>query len=625
MLKTVLFDSRDVNYRSPFGAVEVGTSIHIRIRLPRHLRCSAATLVVLDDNAARQERFPMFWCGLDENDTEWWELDYTPSNIGLYFYWFEVNTNSQHRIISRGNGSQGVLTPTAERSWQLTVYEKGFATPDWPDGGIMYQIFPDSFCKAAEHDNFPDGRITMQWDEEPHWRPDHDGTIRNRHFYGGDLDGVISKLDYLHSLGVTCIYLNPIFESHENHRYSTADYSRIDPMLGDSDTFRRLCTEAKKLGMRVILDGVFSHTGCDSVYFNKNRRYDVDGAYNSPHSEYRSWYNFRNWPNDYASWWGFETLPELNEESEGVMRYINGEGGIAQRWLREGAGGWRLDVADELPDGFLDALRTAVKAQDPDAIIIGEVWEDASNKCAYSRRRRYLLGQQLDSVMNYCFRDAILTFLAGGDGRRAMDIIMSVVENYPPQVTRLLMNMLGTHDTERILTLLGGEPANGRGRDWQAHTHMSDSQRRHALDLYKLAVILQYTLPGFPSIYYGDEAGLEGYRDPFNRASFPWERENTELLSHHRTLAELRRGFDCFVGADITPVHADGRVMAYERGGECDRLFIALNADNCARTLALPDTFSDAQVVLGEQDSIHGDTLHIPEKSAVILHICAKE
>lgn len=619
MFEHRLFDSRSPLYRKPFGAVPEGESIHMRICLPRSLHCSAASLVVLGDGDGRQERFSMFWCGKEGETAEWWELDYETRGAGLYFYWFELAADGGRRVLARGNGSKGCLADRAERSWQLTVYEKDFATPDWLDGGVMYQIFPDSFCRAGEHENVPDDRIMLSWDSEPHWRPDPDGTFRNNRYYGGDLDGVISKLDYLKGLGVTCLYLNPIFESQENHRYSTADYLKIDPMLGDENTFRTLCAEAGKRGMRVILDGVFSHTGCDSVYFNKYRRYDSNGAYNSPDSPYRSWYSFEHWPDKYASWWGFENLPELIEENDGVMQFINGSGGVAQKWLAQGAGGWRLDVADELPDGFLDGLRAAVKAEKPDAVIIGEVWEDASNKCAYSRRRRYLLGKQLDSVMNYCFRDAILTFLVGGDGAAAMEKILSVVENYPPQVTRLLMNMLGTHDTERILTALGGEPSGDRGRDWQAGRRLDDGQRDIGRRRYKLAALLQYTLPGVPSVYYGDERGMEGYRDPFNRESMKWDREDAELAAMHTALAKLRKENDCFRGAEMREVFAEGRLLAYERTGETTRLLVAINADAVRRELALPEHYKNSDEIFGEGATITDGKLFLEPNTAAVL------
>ncbi|MBE6754306.1 MAG: glycoside hydrolase family 13 protein [Ruminococcaceae bacterium] len=621
-----LFDSRDREYRSPFGAVAEGVSVHMRICLPRDLHCSAANLIVLADDTGERQSFNMFWCGTD-GTKEWWELDYAAEKAGLYFYWFSITANGREQLIERGDRACGRFTDHVRTSWQLTVYEQDFVTPDWLDGGVMYQIFPDSFCRSEKpHKGVPTDRIMLQWGDQPHWRQDSDGIFRNNRFFGGDIEGIISKLDYLSGLGVTCIYLNPIFESHENHRYSTADYSKIDSMLGDEKDFARLCAEAEKRGMRIILDGVFSHTGCDSVYFNKYRRYPNDGAYNSQQSPYRSWYNFQQWPDKYSSWWGFETLPELHEEDEGVLGYICGDGGIVQRWLQRGASGWRLDVADELPDGFLDALRSAAKASDPQAVIIGEVWEDASNKCAYSHRRRYLLGKQLDSVMNYCFKEAIMAYLVWGDAARAMDIIMSVLENYPPQVVRLLMNLIGTHDTERALTVLAGESAEGHDRNWQSGRQLTDQQRTLAIQRYRLASLMQYTLPGVPSVYYGDEIGLEGYKDPFNRKSYPWECTDETLRDWHRSLAEVRRSLDCFRGADFAPIKAEGGVMAYVRSGEKDTALIAINASAQEQHLALPEGFeASAQSLTLGGSSITESDIRLAPYGAIILSCNCKD
>lgn len=601
-----LFDSRDPKYRAPFGAVAEGTNIHFRICLPRYLSCSAARLIV-DNDDGPVETGNMFWCGM-ENDIEWWEVDFTPKSPGLYFYYFSLTTSSGSRSIGRTWAGRGELT-SAPCKWQLTVYEQDFVTPDWLCGGIIYQIFPDSFNRGdASKAEIPSGRTMQQWGEQPHWQPRADGFIANDHYFGGNLDGIRRKLDYIASLGATCIYLNPIFEAHENHRYNTADYSKIDPMLGTKEDFKRLCAEAEKKGIKVILDGVFSHTGADSVYFNKYGRYPSCGAYNSTQSPYSSWYSFSNWPDKYASWWGITTLPELNETSEGVMNFLTGKGGIVQKWLAEGAGGWRLDVADELPDKFLDALRSAAKDADPEAVIIGEVWEDASNKCAYSHRRRYLQGKQLDSVMNYPFKDAMLGFLTGVDASESMEIILSVLENYPPQVIRLLMNLIDSHDTERAITVLAGDPLCGNGRQWQASHPLSDGQLARGKALMKLASLMQYTLPGIPCLYYGDEAGVQGYRDPFNRACYPWDSPDCELLEWYRRLGGLRRSLTCLAEGRFVPVAARGRLFAFIREDGKQSVLVAVAAGQPC-SLELPEAFVGARCLLGSYDG--GVTLEL--------------
>lgn len=275
------------------------------------------------------------------------------------------------------------------------------------------------------------------------------------------MQGIKEKLPYLKELGVSCIYLNPIFEAHSNHRYNTADYMKIDGTLGDEKDLKELCDEAGKLGIRVMLDGVFSHVGRDSKYFNMYRRYEGDGAYNSKDSKYYNWFKFNKWPDDYVAWWGIKLLPEIKEDNEDYLDYICSENGVARKWIEAGISGWRLDVADELPDVFLDRFRKAVKAENEDAVILGEVWEDATNKIAYSERRRYLLGDQLDSVMNYPFANAILDFIRNSDTEKFKRTVLDIISNYPPQVLSILMNHIGTHDTPRAITALAGEDSAG--------------------------------------------------------------------------------------------------------------------------------------------------------------------
>jgi len=610
------FDSRDIQYRAPFGAVEEGTPVTLRVCMPRNWGCHAATLLMEQEGCYRTE-IPMGWAGMCGADHEWWAATYTPAAAGLYWYGFHVEVAMGGGYLTRRSDGTAAYSPDREGTrWQLTCYEKSFRTPDWLAGGVLYQIFPDRFAKSGKaKEGVPADRVIHDdWAGQPEWRPDAQGRVRNNDFFGGDLKGIEQKLDYLQSLGVTCIYLNPIFESHSNHRYDTADYTRIDPLLGNEADFTALCAAAKERGIRVMLDGVFSHTGSDSVYFNRERRYDSDGAYNSPDSPYADWYHFHKWPNDYGSWWGFQTLPEVEEMSTGFMNYINGEQGVVPKWLRAGASGWRLDVADELPDGFIDALRHRVKSTDPDAIVLGEVWEDATNKESYGHRRRYLLGRQLDSVMNYPFRNAILDFLCnGGD---FINPVWDVVENYPPQTLRLLMNHIGTHDTERALTLLGDEPSYGRGRSWQADRRMNAEQRSLALRRMRLAALLQFALPGVPCIYYGDEAGMEGYKDPFNRGTYPWGGEDADLLAWYRRLGALRADTPALAEGTFAPVPTAEDTVCFARRDGDSGLLCAVNRGEELRVLPLPEDFTSADVVLGD-GYVAEDCLVLPPLSGV--------
>ncbi len=557
------FDSGRKEYKSVFGSIAAGESLRLRVLLPRELHVSAVRLVV--DDETQIQKFNMYWESTD-GTTEWWGTDFSPQKPSLLFYHFEFDTPWGVSKIRRIASREGSFTQPGE-NWQLTVYDPAFRTPDWIKGGIMYQIFPDRFCRSGATDQVPtEGRTLREdWYGVPEWRPNAQNKITNSDFFGGDLKGIKSKLPYLADLGVTCIYLNPICLSASNHRYDTSDYSTVDPYLGTNEDFSDLCKAAHNLGIRVLFDGVYSHTGDDSVYFNKYGHFDSLGAYQSPDSPYAQWYTFRDGRNKYDSWWGIDTLPEVREENEDYLQFITGKNGILQHWLTLGADGVRLDVADELPDAFLDAVRTAAKKTKTDAFVLGEVWEDASNKISYSHRRRYLLGKQLDSVMNYPFRDTILDFCSDGLAEKFIDRILVICENYPKPVLHTLMNMLGTHDTQRVLTYFAGIDCNGRSREWQAAVSLTQTQYNKAKQLFKIALVLQYTLPGVPCTYYGDEAGMTGCNDPFNRACYPWGQEDYDLLSFVKALGAVRKNETALLNGDFVPVSAMLQCVCYLR------------------------------------------------------------
>ncbi len=616
-----MFNSRNPVYRYPTGAVANCMPVHFKITMPRDLHCSAARLIVKDDQTGEKQTLDMFWCGMNGDNYEWWECHFAAKEPGLYFYWFSVDTWRGTLNMLRGFGGEGTVQNTAGGIWQLTVYDRSFTTPDWLAGGIMYQIFPDRFYRSKQEKNGvpADRKMHENWNDQPDWAPNEEGKITNSDYFGGDLKGIEEKLSYLKSLGVTCIYFNPIFEAHSNHRYNTADYSKVDPLLGTEQDFSLLCKTAKSMGIRVILDGVFNHTGSDSVYFNRQNRYDDIGAYNSQKSPYSSWYTFHRWPEDYDCWWDFVTLPNVNELNPQYDNYINGWGGIIQKWITAGAGGWRLDVADELPNQFLENLRIAAKTKSNDALVLGEVWEDASNKMSYGERRRYLLGGQLDSVMNYPFRNAILGFLTGENPADMMEIILDIIENYPPQVTRLLMNHIGTHDTERAINRLAGEPLGGHGRHWQSTAHLTKERRRQGLKLMRLASLMQFTLPGVPCIYYGDEAGMEGYRDPFNRACYPWGGEDQDLIEWYQNLGAMRQNCSCLKEGVFVPLVAGDDCIAYIRKDENDSLLCAVNSGSESRSISVSDEWQRAEAVIGKMPNECNMLVLEPEGCAVLL------
>ena len=566
-----VYDTWDLGCKSIFGAIRQFETCRFSIRLHKDIHPDFPPVLVLFRTGFKERFIHMSPTGTD-GDLVVYSCEYEARYSDVHYYYFSYTSGGIRHYIKRVNCHEG-----AEQDgelFQLTVYSKDYQTPDFLKGGIMYQIFPDRFCRSGKpKKNVPEGRVLREdWGGTPWYRPDEHGHVWNNDYFGGDFAGIQSKLPYLKELGVTCIYLNPIFEAHENHRYNTADYSKADPLLGTNEEFAELCREAKKLGISVILDGVFSHTGADSIYFNKYGRYPEPGAYQSQGSKYYSWYSFISYPEQYEAWWGIDTLPNVNENNEDYTRFICGDEGILHYWLSKGAAGFRLDVADELPDQFLNNLRRSVKKMGKEKLIIGEVWEDASNKESYGIKRRYLLGNQLDSVMNYPFREAILSYVRGGDPRSFIYSIMTILEHYPKPTIDVLMNFVSTHDIERAINRLGGEYCDDKSKDWMAERYLTDEQYRHGKNLLKSAFALMYFLPGVPCVYYGDEAGLQGYKDPFNRRCYPWGSEDHELIEYVKELGRVRKSIPNLKAGRTYFALKDGqlpdeRVMAFTRQG----------------------------------------------------------
>ena len=596
-----IFNCFNTYYKSPFGAVERLTPITFRLNIPTYANAKECSIIMFRPGYKEKVKILENQGEQEENGEKFtlFEGVYTPEHTGLHHYYFAVTDNGGRRYLKRRDASEAVLDNG--ELFQLTVYEEGLTTPDWIKGGIMYQIFPDRFARHSSDDSDDtvppiDRKLHTDWNETPFWQPNERGLITNSDYYGGNLKGIEEKLPYLKSLGVTCIYLNPIFEAHENHRYNTANYERIDILLGKEEDFKHLCKEADEMGIKIILDGVFSHTGADSIYFNKFGRYGENvGAFRDPESPYRSWYSFINYPHEYESWWGIDTLPNVNENNPEYTNYICGEGGILQRWIDAGAAGWRLDVADELPDEFLDNLRIAVKAKGEDKIIYGEVWEDASNKESYGVRRRYLIGKQLDSVMNYPFKECILNYAKYGDSRQLVDGVMSIIEHYPKQCVDVLMNFLSTHDTERAITRLAGQEVGWNDRRWQSENRLSPQEYAYGVALMKCAMVLQFFLPGVPCIYYGDEAGQEGYKDPFNRRTYPWGNEDRSMINFAAELGSIRRCSEVFAQGTIRFIHADGETVVFRREDSDKGIaaVIYLNRSSKSKKFSLSNTLGD--------------------------------
>ena len=554
----ILYNSKDTAFKSPFGTLTEGQECRMSIHIPRSCKTKEVNLIFLTENMCEYTSVPMKLHDSTE-DYEIFSCAFSLYRSDLYFYYFRIRTENEAFSLYREGYDQTNME--AGELWQLSCIPADFSVPESYLGSVMYQIFPDRFNQCGECD--VSEKLKPFWihtdkRDVPYYLPNEKGEIENCDFYGGNLNGIIEKLDYLRELGVGVIYLNPIFKAWSNHRYDTADYHKIDELLGTEEDFSRLCKLAHERGMKIILDGVFSHTGSNSKYFDKLGVFG-NGAYSSKSSPYRSWYDFQEYPNKYTSWWGINTLPCINEMDAGFRKYIiDSEDSVISHWIRAGADGFRLDVADELPDEFIAEFRKRLKSIKPDALLLGEVWEDASNKISYGKRRRYFVGGELDSVMNYPFRRCIIDYVKNADNGTAFkETVMTIAENYPKNVLNTLMNILSTHDTPRILTELSSEDAPD-DKQCRAGYSMQESVREDALIRLRVAAFLQFVLPGMPCIYYGDELGSEGFGDPFNRAFFNWDAVlKNPLREFYIRLGALKNSHNALTRGDVT-VECDG-------------------------------------------------------------------
>lgn len=572
------YNPLDKNCKSVIGAVEKDIDCLFHVKADTE-KC---TLVLLKDGG-KVTKFNMRRC------YDGFEINLALHEVGLYFYTFDLGNGL---FLGLGKNYSGMITENPTY-FQLSVYETGYTAPDFLSGGIIYQIFPDRFAIDGKVKNVKGRVYHDDITDLPYFLPDSKGKIKNVDFFGGNLKGIIKKLPYLHSLGVTTIYLNPIFKAFSNHRYDTGDYFMIDENLGTEEDLVKLIESAKKLGISIILDGVFSHTGDDSRYFNKYGNYDSVGAYQSKDSPYYKWYTFKNFPDKYESWWGIDVLPEVKENNPSYNKFINGENGVIEHYTKLGIGGWRLDVADELTTDFLINLRKAVKRINPNAIIIGEVWEDATNKVSYNERRSYFLGNQLDSVMNYELKDAILDFVKYGNSKKLAFKVKEQIDHYPNSALHSLMNLLGTHDTYRMLTHLAGKNMDGKTRLEQSKVRLTESEKIKGKKMLKMATLLQYTLPGVPSIYYGDEIGMEGYSDPLNRKFFESDGIDEEILSWYRLLGNIRNKLSVFKTGGYYELYSEGSTIVYERIFGDDIAVVGVNNGHNTITLDFDEEMVD--------------------------------
>jgi len=554
----VIHDSQSLEFRKPFGAVEVGKKVKLSIKVDREI-VVAVQLILFDGTKISKGMHKEY---LNSGEFKYSvEID-TSDALGLLEYYF-ILIDGYDRLYYVNNdehlGGIGQVYNYNPVPYQVTVYEKSYM-PKWYKEGVIYQILVDRFCNGNENNtiNYPkeNSFIYGKWDDSPMYIKDNMGRITRWDFYGGNIKGIIKKLDYIKSLGANIIQLSPVFKSSSCHKYDTGNYEFIDEMFGTNDDFKELCKIAESKGIKVILEAVLSYTSSDSKYFNKLGNYDEIGAYNSPNSKYHSWYKFIKYPYQYESWWGIDERPNISVmEKEYIDYIIEGENSIIRKWVSLGASGWRLNVIDELPDEFIELVRRRIEKIDREFVLLGDIWDDASNKVSYSRRRKYLQGNEVQAVTNYPLRETLINFIKGYiTSHRFKKKIMSLYENYPRESFYGNINIAGTNDTERILTVLDEN-----------------------VELLRLLVVIQFTLPGVPLIYYGDETGLKGGKDPDNRRSYPWGKENKDIIEFYQAIAQIRNDENGLKKGDINIYETDPDVVAFERNYENEKVVVLVN------------------------------------------------
>jgi glycosidase len=516
----MVYNSRNTKYKTPFGAVCANREFTINFPIAEYILVEEGYMILENGEIVY---YPLAF-SYAENGINYFSAKINIKKEGIYWYHFKFKT-SVGVLYFCADEFNNAIPSTKINNWQLTVHSEDYATPKHLKGGVIYHIFADRFCRNGINKTERNYRIHENWDESPEI-VSPDGKYYADDFFGGNIKGIIEKLPYIKSLGTTIIYLSPIFEAQSNHRYDTGDFMKIDPLFGTETEFKQLIKEAKELGMEIMFDGVFNHTGADSIYFNKFGTYEGKGAYQGKESPYYDWFTFQKFPDEYTCWWGCTNVPTVVHLNPDYQKLIFGKKGVLEKWTKLGVKGWRLDVVDELPIEFVDKIRKVVKSIDEEAVIIGEVWEDASTKVSYGIQRPYLNGCQLDGVMNYPFKNSIISFVYTNKINKFKNEVWSILENYPKQSIDCCMTIIGTHDTVRAINIFSGVDMSNTTKKQRQDKVLTSEEYNLAKSRLKIAALLQFTLPGIPSIFYGDEVGVQGYEDPINRRTYPWGNED---------------------------------------------------------------------------------------------------
>ncbi len=648
-LGSLYFNSRDLACKSPFGAVTIGQSVTLHIYTGKgDVRKVNAVLTRQDmvgnstmEKYQKYKTLPMSITG-QTNGQDIWEVTFSIDKLGVYGYHFELFKTDEDAIVLadnqnqvkvpyvniKGTGGEGRITPLKKYKlpYTLTVYQPDDKLAPWTANMIIYYIFPDRFKNGNKKNDPIPGKTLFydqktvefhaNWNDPKPWVPGKsDGNETDdkeycNDFYGGDLEGVIQKLDYLKTLGVNVIYLNPIFFAPSNHKYDTADYKKIDPAFGDLAVFKKLVAEAKKRDIHIILDTSLNHSGSDSVYMDRYGKYPGLGAFEKEvihtDSPYYDWYEFNpkaTNPDQMYNQWANPTLANLKESDSYKKFAYKDSDSVTRYWLTQGAGGWRMDVTPWVSDDFWREWRNAIRIDNPEALTVSEVWFDAS---------KYLVGDMFDTTMNYIFRQCVLDMARGKSAETAMQGLEMIRENYPAPAFKRAMNLLSSHDLPRVLWEVGYKE--------YGQTDYAEFRARMLL-----AVSFQFTYPGAPTIYYGDEIGLTGGNDPFNRGPYPWKEDggnygDPSLLADFQKLAALRRSHPVFQEGELKLLYTDKNLVIIQRQDKQEKIVLVFN--NSKQEKGLPagiipmneyrDLFRDSTLSIS-------DTTMIPALSFFIL------
>ncbi|MBQ8424517.1 MAG: glycoside hydrolase family 13 protein [Clostridia bacterium] len=589
-MNNIIFDPLEQKF--PSGVVSKGTLVFFKLKINDNIKIKETYFMIREDNKNAYDYIKMKSINNEIIG------DFKFQDKGHYFYNFKVIfIDGTEKYINKTYDNYSVLSREKGEDFVQIVTSEDYTCDNSMQGGIIYQIMVDRFCRV--------GNVKSR--EPLFLREDWGGSIKkitsdpvklNTQVFGGNFDGVISKLDYLKNLGVTVIYFTPICQANSHHKYDTADYLKIDEMFGDEKTFKTLIKKAKEKGIKILIDGVYNHTGSDSRYFNKENRFEEIGAYNSKNSPYYNWYSFSDYPTKYESWWGIETLPSIKKDCNDFQDFIAGSGGVIEKYMDMGIMGIRLDVVDELTDEFTKKISDKIKTYGKDCVCLGEVWEDASTKISYSKRREYFTNNEINSVMNYPLKNAIIDYLKTKNSNNLNATIRMLLNNYPKNVLDNLMNTLGTHDTSRIFSELkthlgiGDLKFNLKNLSNSELEKLSISENEKlslAIKLLKIGFVLIFTLSGVPTIFYGDEYGLEN-SDDNQRACFDWENYENEIYYFVKNLAKIRN-YNCLKNGSMKVLLSEEGKFVFERTDNNSQIIVMVNLNSSKLNIDLKGEF----------------------------------